>query len=240
MRRPATGILLQRPLEQPQDHAHLLGVGRLRRRDSAGALVLRTAVDEQGGVAAVVEDQVGAAVGPGKRALGAPPVLLERLALPGEDGHAARALRRAVGADRHGGGGVILGREDVAGRPAHRRAEGDQRLDQDRGLDGHVQRAGDARAAQRLRLAELAPGRHQAGHLVLGELDLLAAERGQAEVGDLEIGAGGDSRRVHRSSRWVGCGGLRPGRLMPRRRRRQGRPGRRRRAGRRRGRCAPR
>ena len=30
--------------------------------------------------------------------------------------------------------------------------------------------------------------RHQAGHLVLGEADLLAAELGQAEVGDLEVG----------------------------------------------------
>jgi hypothetical protein len=26
--------------------------------------------------------------------------------------------------------------------------------------------------------------RHQAGHLVLGELDLLAAEAGQAQIGD--------------------------------------------------------
>ena len=48
-------------------------------------------------------------------------------------------------------GGVVLGREDVAGRPAHLGAEGDQRLDQDGGLDGHVQRAGDAGALERLR-----------------------------------------------------------------------------------------
>ena len=31
--------------------------------------------------------------------------------------------------------------------------------------------------------------RHEAGHLVLGELDLLAAELGEGEVGDLEVGA---------------------------------------------------
>ena len=36
--------------------------------------------------------------------------------------------------------------------------------------------------------------RHQAGHLVLGEGDLLAAEGGQGKVGDLEVLAGGDSR----------------------------------------------
>ncbi len=38
--------------------------------------------------------------------------------------------------------------------------------------------------------AELGPHGHEAGHLVLGQLDLLAAERGQGEVGDLE-GVGG-------------------------------------------------
>ena len=35
----------------------------------------------------------------------------------------------------------------------------------------------------------LGPQGHQAGHLVLGELDLLAAEGGQGEVGDLEVDA---------------------------------------------------
>ncbi len=33
--------------------------------------------------------------------------------------------------------------------------------------------------------------RHQAGHLVLGERDLLAPELGEREVGDLEVGVGG-------------------------------------------------
>ena len=63
------------------------------------------------------------------------------LALVGEDG-------RAAGGDRRGS--VVLGREDVAGGPAHLGAEGDQRLDQDGGLDRHVQRTGDAGAPQRL------------------------------------------------------------------------------------------
>ena len=35
--------------------------------------------------------------------------------------------------------------------------------------------------------AVLLAHRHQAGHLVLGEGDLLAAELGQGEVGDLEV-----------------------------------------------------
>jgi hypothetical protein len=49
-----------------------------------------------------------------------------------------------------------------------------------------VQRAGDARAGQRLARAELGAHGHQARHLVLGEADLLAAVLGQADVGDLE------------------------------------------------------
>ncbi len=79
---------------------------------------------------------------------------------------------------------MVLGREDVARGPADLRAESGQRLDQHRGLDRHVQRAGDPRALQRLRRAEFLAQRHQARHLGLGDLDLLAAEVGEADVGD--------------------------------------------------------
>ena len=131
---------------------------------------------------------------PRQRLVGAPPVLLERLALPGEH-------RDAGGGDR--GGGVVLGREDVAGRPAHLGAERDERLDEHRGLDGHVQRAGDARAGERLGRAVALAQRHEAGHLVLGELDLLAAELGEREVGDLEVGELGRGRQDRRWSSWI-------------------------------------
>ncbi|MEY2535368.1 MAG: MerR family transcriptional regulator, copper efflux regulator, partial [bacterium] len=40
---------------------------------------------------------------------------------------------------------------------------------------------------QRLRVGVLATDRHQAGHLVLGEGDLVPAVRGEREVGDLEV-----------------------------------------------------
>jgi hypothetical protein len=56
---------------------------------------------------------------------------------------ALRVVRCAVGPTDDRRGGVILGREDVARRPADVGAELDQRLDQHRGLHGHVQRAGD-------------------------------------------------------------------------------------------------
>ena len=131
-------------LQHREHDRALLGVGGRRVGHLAGLLVLDALVHEQRGVAAVVEDHVRAvAVGPAQRLLGAPPVLLERLALPANTGMPARRDR---------GGGVVLGREDVAGRPAHLGAERDERLDEHRGLDRHVQRTGDAGAGERLGL----------------------------------------------------------------------------------------
>ena len=127
--------------------------------------------------------------GPAQGLLGAPPVLLQGLALPGEHRDAGLG---------DGGGGVVLGGEDVARGPAHLGAQVDERLDQHRRLDGHVQRAGDAGAGQRLGVAVLLAEGHEAGHLDLGQVDLAAAEVGQADVGDLVRGGGGG-----------GCGGWR-------------------------------
>jgi hypothetical protein len=137
---------------------------------------------KQGGVAAVVEDQVRvAAVMPLEDLVGVFPVLDQGLALQGED-------RGAGGGD--GRGGVVLGREDVAAGPAHFGAEGLQGLDQHRRLDGHVQAAGDPGALQRLILAELLAHGHQPGHFGLGDGDFLAAEVGQRDVSHDVVGHG--------------------------------------------------
>jgi hypothetical protein len=74
---------------------------------------------------------------------------------------------------------MILRGKDVAARPSDLCAQRHQRLDENRGLHRHVQGTGDPSAAQRLAVGELTPGRHQARHLMLGELDLLAAELGE-------------------------------------------------------------
>ena len=116
-----------------------------------------------------------------------------RLALPGEDRHAGGLLGGAV-TDDDRRGGVVLGGEDVAADPADVGAQRGQRLDEDGGLHGHVQRAGDAGAGERLGVAVLGAQRHEAGHLVLGEVDLLAAEAGEGEVGDLEVAVGQGGR----------------------------------------------
>src|SRR6516165_8485169 len=99
----------------------------------------------------------------------APPVLLERLALPREDRDALRIVRCAVRADRDGRRGVVLGGEDVAARPPYLGAERGEGLDQDGGLHRHVQRSGDAGTPERLLLRVLLADRHQTGHLVLGK-----------------------------------------------------------------------
>src|SRR3990170_4983890 len=76
-------------------------------------------VDEERRVAAVVHEQRRARpVGPEQRLGRAPPVVLQRLALPGEDGRAARAFGRSLGSHGHRGRGVVLGGEDVAAHPA--------------------------------------------------------------------------------------------------------------------------
>ena len=144
-----------------------------RVRDDARVLLgPRAEVHEQRRVAAVVEDHVRACSpsANSKMRWVKSQYSSSDLALVGEH-------RRAARGDR--GGGVVLGREDVARGPAHLGAERLQRLDEHRGLDRHVQRAGDARALQRLLRRVLFADRHQARHLGLGDRDFLAAPGGE-------------------------------------------------------------
>ncbi len=171
------GLLGEALLDRGVEHALLLARGACE--DARVLLGLRAEVQEQRRVAAVVEDHVGrAAVRPLEDLVRVVPVLLERLALVREHRDPGRRDR---------GGGVVLGREDVARGPAHLGAERLERLDQHRRLDRHVERAGDARAAERLLRRVLLADRHQAGHLGLGDRDLPAAPIGELQVGDLEI-----------------------------------------------------
>ena len=159
-------------------------------RDDGRVLLGLAAEDqEKRRVAAVVEDHVGVLAGrPLEDAMREVPVFLERLALVRED-------RDARGGNR--GGGVILRREDVAGRPAHVGAERGERLDQYRGLDRHVQRARDAGAGERFAAPELGAHRHEARHFGLGDRDLAAAEIGLADVGDLVVLELGVDHGIH-------------------------------------------
>jgi hypothetical protein len=162
------------------------GRGLLRQAAHLGHEIGVLVVHHLGQIAAVVEQHVRPpAVRPQDRLVDAPPVLLLGLALPGVDRHAAC---------RDGRRRLILGREDVARRPTHLGAELQQGLDQNRRLDRHVQAAGDARALERLRRPVFPAQRHQAGHLGLGDGDLLAAPIGQRDVGNLVVGEVGHRR----------------------------------------------
>src|SRR5690606_41255396 len=90
-------VLLERLAQRLEDDLELgrVVVGRLRH--GAGGLELDTLVHEQRGVAAVVQDHVGElAVAELPELVGAPPVVLERLALPGEAGPTPRLPRRTA------------------------------------------------------------------------------------------------------------------------------------------------
>ena len=209
--RPALRIALQLIAKQVENDAPLLGiVGRIEVRHFARAFEFFAFVHEQRGVAAVIDDERrSAAIRPHQRLGRTPPILFERLAFPRENGDAFRIGGGAVrfrAADDDGGGGVILRRENVAADPTHVGAEEAESFDEHGGLHGHVQRAHDLRAGERLRTGVLRADRHQAGHLVLGEADLCATERRLAEVFDFERLAANGARGLECVCSFQGCG----------------------------------
>ena len=106
---------------------------------------------QTGGIAAVVQDHVGgSAIAPLEDAVGVVPVLLKGLAFNSENWNARGGYGRS---------GVVLGGEDVAGGPAHFSPELHQGLNQNRGLNGHVQGASNAGAlgASRCRTSHAVP-----------------------------------------------------------------------------------
>jgi hypothetical protein len=77
---------------------------------------------------------------------------------------------------------VVLGGEDVAGSPGDLGTEGGQGLDQDGGLDGHVEGSGNAGTFEDLLGTVLLAEGNETGHLVFSELDLLATESGETNI----------------------------------------------------------
>ena len=182
---PLGGLSTQAALQQAE-HDGELGVGCRRWVWNLARLFeLDTLVDQQRGVAAVVEDHVGSlwlAVdigGPCHHLIGAPPVLLECLTLPGKHRHALRILDCASGANSNGSGRVVLSREDVAACPTNLGTQLDEGLDEHRCLNGHVQRTANAGTLEWLRWAVFLAQRAQAGHFVFGEMNLFTAKRGK-------------------------------------------------------------
>ena len=160
-------------LEQVDDHLFLF-VTALAIEQRGIVFGCIATVNEQGGVATIVNDQVRTlAAGEAERFVRAPPVFLERLTLPRED-------RYTSGSD--GCGGMVLGGEDVTAGPTYVGTQIDKCLDEDGGLDGHMERAHDACAGQRFLSSVFLAQGHEARHFVFCDLDLFTAEVGQIDV----------------------------------------------------------
>ena len=132
--------------EQAEDDRELLVVGGRRVGHRAGALELDALVHEQRGVATVVEDHVRAACcrrRPGHDSARSVHHQYSSSVSPfqANTGMPAAAIAAAAWS---------WVEKMLQRRPAHLGAERDERLDEHRGLDRHVQRAGDARAGERL------------------------------------------------------------------------------------------
>lgn len=134
-------------------------------------------VNKGGKISTIVQDEVeGLSVLEGlELLLDTPEVLLLGLTLPGKDGDSSSS---------NSGGGVILSGEDVAGRPGNLSTKSNKGLNEDSGLNGHVQASSDTGALERLNISVLLAGLHKTRHFILGELNLLAAEGGKGDVGD--------------------------------------------------------
>ena len=77
---------------------------------------------------------------------------------------------------------MVLGGEDVAGTPGHLDSKLQKGLDEDSGLNSHVETSGHSGAGQGLLGAVGATEVHKPGHLILGEGQLLAAPVMEGDV----------------------------------------------------------
>ena len=135
------------------------------------SLGLDTLVDEKSGITSVINENIWSiSIWPRKHSVGAVPVLLEGLTLPGED-------VGGLSLD-DGSGGVVLGGEDVARSPSDLSTESLECLDEDTSLDGHVEGSGDLGALEDLLWAVLGSDAHETWHLDLSEGELLSSEVG--------------------------------------------------------------
>ena len=182
IREPTLRLFLQGLLQKREENFFFLRA-RLVQESGIAVFSSEAEMDEHGCIATVVQDHVRhAAVAPFEELAGVIPIIDERLAFDCEN-------RNAGFGD--GGGCMILGRINVARDPADIGSECRQRLDQDRRLDCHMQRSGDARAFERLLGTVFCARGHQARHLGLGNGNFLAAPFGQSEIFDDVVVFGG-------------------------------------------------
>ena len=128
-------------LEKVLDDGLFVALGRAVHPTVVAVFKVIALVNEQGCIAAVVDDKLRTlAAGEAERLIRTPPILFEGLALPRENGNSRRRdCRRSV----------ILRGEDIATRPSDIGSEIHEGLDQNGCLNGHVQGACDSNSGKR-------------------------------------------------------------------------------------------
>jgi hypothetical protein len=137
--------------------------------------VLRVLVEHHvGEVAAVVEDHVERL----------PSLKANRVCSMHQSNSSRSCLSRRTRDTGSGNGrsGVVLGGENIAGRPGYFGAQFHQGFDQHGGLDGHVQAAGDAGAFQGFGWRQILRGAPSDRAFLLRRVDFFAAPFGQGDV----------------------------------------------------------
>ena len=179
---PAVGVFLMHLLEEIFDDLFFV-IARRGVHPIATFLQLITLVDEQGGVASIIDNELWpGAVGMTQRLVSAPPVFFQGFPFPGKD---------RVACLRNGGSGVVLSGKNIATCPTHGGSQICQGLNENRCLDRHVQRACDTNARQGFVGRMLLSDGHEAGHFLFCDADFLATPIGQCEIGYLVVLSGG-------------------------------------------------
>jgi len=136
--------------------------GLLRETLDASKQLRVLLVNNVGKITTIVKDHVeGLTVREEQGLLNAPDEFLISLTLPGVD-------RDTSGSN--GSSSVILGRENVAGRPGNLGTESSESLNEDTSLDGHVQATSDTSTLERLGRTILLTQVHETGHFELGNV----------------------------------------------------------------------
>merc|ERR1719262_563452 len=82
---------------------------------------------------------------------------------------------------------MILGAKDVTGAPTYLGTKSLKGLNKHCCLNGHVQGSRDVQSLEGLRRTKLLPASHQTRHLMLGNVELLAAKLSQPHVFDFGV-----------------------------------------------------
>jgi len=191
---PLVGLsTLQKSLDDGKNNFEFSVISRAGIRESSilkeGILGLLTLVDKKSHITTIVNDDITSLalaiiLRPGEGVQGALPVFLEGLSLPGEN--SGRFVTS------NGGGGVVLGREDVARAPTDVCTKSLEGLNEDGGLDGHVKRSRNTGSLKGLFISVFLTASHKPRHLNLSELNILATVVGKRNISNLVISGGHD------------------------------------------------